>query len=172
MSENKVPSFLTFFDQSKIEQARPFCWDMWLKLCLEQLFYPLYTVQLPSVSLARGEVQGVHLFWPSRPPQSVASCRLSARHFLKTAILQAHLGKTTRTMMIYKGRHISSPTSMLVTLSDCGGLPMRAWEITFMMARNDIPDIGCIKGEGDDVEQLKYGAPAKLVCVGTINTLG
>ena len=136
MSENKVPSFLTFFDQSKIEQARPFCWDMWLKLCLEQLFYPLYTVQLPSVSLARGEVQGVHLFWPSRPPQSVASCRLSARHFLKTAILQAHLGKTTLTMMIYKGRHISSPTSMLVTLSDCGGLPMRAWEITFMN-RND-----------------------------------
>ena len=37
------------------------------------------------------------------------------------------------------------------------------------MARNDVPDIGCIKGEGDDVKQLKNGAPAKSVRVGTIN---
>ena len=39
------------------------------------------------------------------------------------------------------------------------------------MARNDVPDIGCIKGEGDDVKQLKRlknGAPAKSVCVGAI----
>jgi hypothetical protein len=32
----------------------------------------------------------------TRPPQSEASCRLSARHILKKAILQAHLSKTTR----------------------------------------------------------------------------
>jgi hypothetical protein len=57
-----------------------------------------------------------------RPPQSVASCRLSARHIFKKAILQAHLSKTTRSLMIYKGRHIFSPLSMPGTLSDCGGL--------------------------------------------------
>jgi hypothetical protein len=58
----------------------------------------------------------------NRPPQSVASCRLSARHILKNAILQAHLIKTTRILIIYKGRHIFSPLSMPGTLLDCGGL--------------------------------------------------
>jgi hypothetical protein len=42
----------------------------------------------------------------TRPPQSVATCRLSARHILKKAILQAHLSKKMRILMIYKGRHI------------------------------------------------------------------
>jgi hypothetical protein len=38
---------------------------------------------------------------------------------LKKVILQAHLSKTTRILMIYKGRHIFSPPSMPGTLSDC-----------------------------------------------------
>jgi hypothetical protein len=58
----------------------------------------------------------------TRPPQYKASCRLSARHILKKATLQAHLSKTTRIVMIYKGRHIFSPLSMPGTLLDCGGL--------------------------------------------------
>ena len=57
-----------------------------------------------------------------RPPQSAASCRLSARHILKKAFLQAHLSKTTRILMIYKGMHILSPLGMPGTLLDCGGL--------------------------------------------------
>jgi hypothetical protein len=60
----------------------------------------------------------------TRPPQSAASCRLSARHILKKAIMQAHLIKTTQIRIIYKGRHIFLPLSMPGTLSDCGGLHM------------------------------------------------
>ena len=68
-------------------------------------------------------VREIIFFQPNnRPPQSVASCRLSARHILTKAILQAHLSKTTRIFMIYKGRHIFSPLSMPGTLLDCGGL--------------------------------------------------
>lgn len=66
----------------------------------------------------------VNSYLLNRPPQSEASCRLSARHILKKAILQAHLSKTTRILMIYKGRHIFSPLSMPGTLLDCGGLQL------------------------------------------------
>ena len=58
----------------------------------------------------------------ARPPQSIASCRLSARHILKKSILQAHLRKTTQILMIYKGRHIFPPLCMPGTLLDCVGL--------------------------------------------------
>ena len=70
-------------------------------------------------------IQGTIMCWlchTGRPPQSVASCRLSARHILKKAILQAYLSKTTHILMIYKGRHIFSNLSMPGTLLDCGSL--------------------------------------------------
>ena len=59
-----------------------------------------------------------------RPPQSAASCRLSARRILKKNIWQAHLRKTTRNLIIYKGRHIFSHSRMPGTFSDCEGLPI------------------------------------------------
>ena len=71
-----------------------------------------------------------------RPPQSVASFRLSARHILIKAILQAHLSKTTQILMIYKGRHIFSPPNNPGTLSDCGGL--QVLHMTFAWTKWDL----------------------------------
>ena len=64
------------------------------------------------------------IFSPCRPPQSAASCRLSARHILKKAIWQAHLSKTTQSWIIYNGRHILLRLRMPGTFSDCRSLPI------------------------------------------------